>query len=62
MIRDKTMTKPPLSPEAQRALVEAAQRRATAPHKPLPTEINGRKGPEPTRYGDWEVKGVISDF
>ena len=25
-------------------------------------EIGGRKGPEPTRYGDWEVKGRVSDF
>lgn len=27
-----------------------------------PTEIGGRKGPEPTRYGDWEKNGLISDF
>jgi len=27
-----------------------------------PVEIGGRKGPEPTRYGDWEKKGIISDF
>jgi hypothetical protein len=27
-----------------------------------PKEINGRKGPEPTRYGDWESKGIASDF
>ena len=25
-------------------------------------EINGPKGPEPTRYGDWERKGRVSDF
>lgn len=25
-------------------------------------EIGGRKGPEPTRYGDWEKNGIISDF
>ena len=25
-------------------------------------EIGGRAGPEPTRYGDWEKKGIISDF
>lgn len=29
---------------------------------PLPAEIGGRDGPEPTRYGDWEVKGICSDF
>lgn len=27
-----------------------------------PKEIGGRKGPEPTRYGDWEKNGIISDF
>jgi hypothetical protein len=29
---------------------------------PLPKEIGGPKGPEPTRYGDWEVNGRCSDF
>jgi len=33
-----------------------------APPKPLPKEIGGPKGPEPTRYGDWEVKGRCTDF
>jgi len=28
----------------------------------LPKEIGGPKGPEPTRYGDWEVKGRCTDF
>jgi len=28
----------------------------------MPREINGPKGPEPTRYGDWEQKGRCSDF
>ena len=30
--------------------------------KPAPTEIGGPKGPEPTRYGDWEVNGRCTDF
>jgi hypothetical protein len=30
--------------------------------QPLPKEVGGRKGPEPTRYGDWEKNGIISDF
>lgn len=52
-----------LSPAAQRALAEAEERRRLAAEKePLPPEINGRGGQEPTRYGDWEVKGIISDF
>jgi len=51
-----------LPPEALRALEEAAQRRAAHP-EPDPTgEINGPRGLEPTRYGDWERKGVASDF
>jgi hypothetical protein len=28
----------------------------------VPKEVNGRDGPEPVRYGDWEVKGIASDF
>lgn len=30
--------------------------------KPSSKEIGGRSGPEPTRYGDWEKNGIISDF
>jgi hypothetical protein len=30
--------------------------------KPWPREIGGVKGPEPTRYGDWEHKGRCTDF
>lgn len=53
----------PLSPAAQRALAEAeARRAATAAQPERPVEIGGPKGPEPTRYGDWEVKGRASDF
>jgi hypothetical protein len=33
-----------------------------APSSEGPVEINGPKGPEPTRYGDWEQKGRCSDF
>jgi hypothetical protein len=54
----------PLTPAAERALAEAAVRRAerdrAAPDRPK--EIRGRDGPEPTRYGDWEIKGLTSDF
>ena len=59
-------TDPPrreLSPAAQRALAEAeARRKAAAGAKPMPKEFQGPKGPEPTRYGDWENKGIASDF
>ena len=49
---------------AKRALAEAEARRAELEKKAktLPKELGGRQGPEPTRYGDWEVKGIISDF
>jgi hypothetical protein len=46
----------------ERALAEAAERRAAEVPKELPPELGGQKGPEPTRYGDWEKKGIISDF
>ncbi|WP_052536142.1 DUF1674 domain-containing protein [Bradyrhizobium sp. ORS 375] len=54
----------PLTPAAQRALAEAEERRRIAAEqaKPMPKELQGPKGPEPTRYGDWERKGIISDF
>jgi hypothetical protein len=47
---------------AARALAEAEQRRAAAMNTEQPKEINGPKGPEPTRFGDWENKGIASDF
>ncbi|PXW58807.1 hypothetical protein C7450_105155 [Chelatococcus asaccharovorans] len=56
----------PLTPAAQRALAEAAERRAAidarAAELASQREINGRNGPEPVRYNDWEVKGIASDF
>jgi hypothetical protein len=45
-----------------RANREAEARRAKEQPHPLPPERGGPKGPEPTRYGDWEKKGLISDF
>ena len=51
-----------LSPEAQRALAEAEARRKAQSEVKRPREINGRAGPEPTRFGDWETKGIASDF
>ncbi len=53
-----------LSAAAQRALAEAEVRRAERDReaKRQPKELNGRKGPDPARYGDWEVKGIASDF
>jgi hypothetical protein len=51
-----------LTPEARRALEEAEARRRAAPADPLPAEVGGREGEEPTRYGDWEKKGLAVDF
>jgi hypothetical protein len=52
----------PLTPAARRALEEAAARRAADPSPDLPPEEGGPRGPEPTRFGDWERKGVAVDF
>jgi hypothetical protein len=56
--------RPVPSEAARRALAEAVERRrrATSSLLPLAKEVNGRDGPEPVRYGDWEVKGIASDF
>jgi hypothetical protein len=53
-----------LPPHAERALAEAAERRAAVEKHPKTAskEIGGAVGPEPTRYGDWEKKGLTSDF
>ena len=54
--------KPPLTPAAERALAEAAARRAERQKNEPPKEQGGRGGLEPTRYGDWEKDGLASDF
>jgi hypothetical protein len=51
----------PLTPQARRALEEAARRRALET-APLAPEDGGPRGPEPTRFGDWERKGIAVDF
>ena len=58
------VTQKVLTPEAQRALAEAAERRAKeeAEAQAMAEEDGGPKGPEPTRYGDWERKGIAVDF
>ena len=55
--------KKPLTPAARRALAEAAERRAAAEaHTAGEPERGGPSGPEPTRFGDWERKGIAVDF
>jgi len=57
------MTDATLPPAAQRALAEAAERRAKAKATAdLPVELGGRDGLDPVRYGDWEKKGLAIDF
>lgn len=51
-----------LPPAAKRALAEAEARRKAATEAAMPTELGGRDGPEPVRYGDWEKKGIAVDF
>jgi hypothetical protein len=51
-----------LTPEAKRALAEAAERRAQAEQAQLAHEEGGPSGPEPTRFGDWERGGRAVDF
>lgn len=51
-----------LTPEARRALAEAEARRAAQLPVPDTGERGGPRGLEPTRYGDWERKGLASDF
>ena len=58
----------PISDVAKRALAEAQARHAEkeAQNRKTPqeeiVEVGGRKGPNPTRFGDWEKNGIISDF
>lgn len=52
----------PLSAVARRALLEAAERRKASEDQVLDPEHGGPRGPEPTRYGDWEKKGLAIDF
>jgi hypothetical protein len=63
-VPDPTSKAPPLPRAAQRALAEAAARRAERERKATdqPKEAGGRDGPDPTRYGDWEINGLASDF
>ena len=52
-----------LSAAACRALAEAEERRRTAQAvRALKRVLNGRAGPEPVRYGDWEKNGIAVDF
>lgn len=47
---------------AERALAEAEERRKAAKARPSQKEMGGRGGLDPARFGDWEIKGIASDF
>jgi hypothetical protein len=51
-----------LSPAAKRALAEAEERRRNEQPSDMPTEIGGRGGADPARFGDWEINGRAIDF
>jgi hypothetical protein len=57
-------TPKPQTPEAERALAEAEARRHARDPAAVnpPAEKGGRGGLDPARYGDWEIKGLTSDF
>ena len=59
-----TSPRRPLTPEAERALAEAAERRRQRESEAVAREkeLGGRAGPDPVRYGDWENGGIASDF
>ncbi len=59
---DDSAKKDRIAEAARRALAEAEARRKAAPAPERPKELGGRKGPEPTRFGDWEKDGIASDF
>lgn len=62
MSNEETKIEKILSPEALRALNEAEERKKAQDANQLPKEIGGRNGEEPTRFGDWEKKGIAYDF
>jgi hypothetical protein len=61
---NRAAERPPPTPAAERALAEASARRAAregqSPDRPR--EVQGRGDLDPTRYGDWEINGLASDF
>lgn len=57
------MPNPPnLPPPITQKSGPAPAKPEAAPEQGSPRECGGPAGPEPTRYGDWEVKGRCSDF
>ena len=64
MSADKAKTGRPVAEDLTTKDLATKDRNATPQKGPKqkPGEIGGPKGPEPTRYGDWEVDGRCTDF
>ena len=58
--RDEPLVKPPAPKPADPSAAQPGNAPGNPPARPR--EIGGPKGPEPTRYGDWEVGGRCTDF
>ncbi|MBW6398419.1 DUF1674 domain-containing protein [Roseomonas sp. HJA6] len=56
------MTETTPNPDPKPAVTPDAKADPKPPAPPMPKEIGGPTGPEPTRFGDWERKGRVSDF
>jgi hypothetical protein len=62
-MEDESEIEKRIAEAGRRALAEAEERRAKREAaRPAPKEIGGRSGLDPTRYGDWEIKGIACDF
>lgn len=60
LVKNRQSTTPPASSnDSEKLLIPPAE---AAKHPKKPVEVGGPKGPEPTRYGDWEKAGRCSDF
>jgi Protein of unknown function (DUF1674) len=53
---------PPVEPQVLASLPPKAPPPEIAPPKGLPSEVGGREGLDPTRFGDWELRGRCIDF
>lgn len=62
MAQQDTKVQQRIDQAAQRALIEAKERKENTIQPDRAVELGGRDGPEPTRFGDWEKKGITSDF
>ncbi|HWA78948.1 MAG TPA: DUF1674 domain-containing protein [Acetobacteraceae bacterium] len=60
MNEEKTKAESPTAPAAESPVESPAEPKLKP--KTLPKEIGGPSGPEPTRYGDWQYKGRVTDF